>query len=131
MAETKFATCQWCGKVITGPACTNPVCQHLKKEKTPSRGKGLAFLLLFGSFAWLIGFAIATGSIKASPGDAVFSLIVSVWLLGFVLLFVSGGGVWAHAKGYPAVLGILLTFFLSWIGLLILTFLPDETKNYH
>jgi hypothetical protein len=67
-----------------------------------------AFLFLFGSFGWLIGFALLLNFAGAPREGPVLHLLISVWLLVFVALFVTGSALWAGAKGYHPVVGAIL-----------------------
>jgi hypothetical protein len=95
--------------------------------------KGKAYLLIFGSIVWLIGVVViwVMFSEPPVPGQpkGLPPLFLLVWLGGTVLLFVAGAAVWAGAKGYPPILGALLGFFLSCLGLLIIVFLRDKTAD--
>ena len=88
-----------------------------------------AYLIILGSFLWLIG-AGTTINLIASVYRAEWFLnaAVPVLLLVFVGLFLWGTGVWAQAKGHPMILGVVLGW-LGPIGLLILVCLQDKSLS--
>jgi len=132
-----------CGFPTKESSCTNSLCQnyenpvvtshkiqeHKKHQWLSTNSKKTAFLLLFGSFVWLIGVLLLLEAVDAPSKGHVGRAITSVLLFGFVGIFLAGAGIWARAKEYPAILGVLLAFFCSGLGLLILALLPDRSIN--
>ena len=133
--------CPRCGMEAKKAVCMNPNCKAFaKKIQIPQEpehpldrpanresfaSKWLAFLLLFCSIGWLIGFGVLMSAVDAPREGDAYRTIIAAWLSVFALIFVSGAGVWAAAKGHPAIVGVMLAFFLSGLGLLILACLPD------
>jgi hypothetical protein len=93
--------------------------------------KSNAYLLLFGSFGWFLGFAwlarYAASVLGATSEDLSGQLLFLVWLLVFASLFVTGSALWAGAKGYKPAVGAVLGFPCNPVGLMAIMLLPDKS----
>ncbi|HVJ86480.1 MAG TPA: hypothetical protein VM452_12605 [Caulifigura sp.] len=90
-----------------------------------------AYLIILGSFGYLIGGAILISIIDSFvKSEAFMDVAMPISLFGFAGLFLWGTGTWAAAKGYSMLLGIILGWLLP-IGLLILVLLPDRSVPDH
>lgn len=85
-----------------------------------------AYLIILMSFIWLIVGSVGFDLVDAPKGSRLEDLIGWTLLIGFGLIFLSGTAVWAGAKGYARIIGVLLGW-LGPLGLLVLVFLPDRT----
>lgn len=87
--------------------------------------KQKAYLYILASFAWLIVGGTLFSLVDPSSTSAVSHIVAGGLLLGFAAIFLVGTAIWAGAKGYHPILGVLLGW-IGPLGLLILVFLPDR-----
>ncbi len=85
-----------------------------------------AYLIIFMSFIWLIVGGLGFDLVNPPKGSRLEDLIGWTLLIGFGVIFLTGTAVWAGAKGYSRIIGVLLGW-LGPLGLLVLVFLPDRT----
>jgi hypothetical protein len=87
-----------------------------------------AYLLILAAFVWLI-LGATVFNVVNPRADSVLGNVMGWGLLaGFSILFLAGTAVWAGAKGYHPVLGIVLGW-LGPLGLLVLVFLSDQSPQ--
>jgi hypothetical protein len=88
-----------------------------------------AFLILLSAFVWLIGFSLLGGAIAGPPERRYLAdIIFPIAFVGFFVIFLAGFAVWARAKGYSPLLGIVLAW-IGPLGMLIMVFLKDKTRE--
>jgi CHASE2 domain-containing sensor protein len=89
-----------------------------------------AYAITGSSVLVLILGGILTG-ILHDPKDPnnLATLCFQITCGAFVVLFLTGMAVWAGAKGWHPIIGVLLGLFCSLIGLAILLFLPDKSAK--
>ena len=86
-----------------------------------------AFLVILASFVWLIGGGFAISPfVDSQDKSGLTPLLMWSLLFGWVTLFMIGSALWAKAKGYHPILGLILGG-IGPLGLLILVFLRDKT----
>jgi uncharacterized membrane protein len=88
-----------------------------------------AYLIIVLSFVWLIGAGIL-GGLMLAPNDPhhLADIVFPIVIGGFLIGILAGFGVWAGAKGYSPLLGIVLAW-LGPLGMLVLVFLADRSNK--
>jgi len=87
-----------------------------------------AFLILLAAFVWLFGGIFASIAIKAYVSSEIGALGALVTFIGFDILFITGMGSWASAKGYHYSWGILCAL-LTPIAWIVLALLPHRQRD--
>jgi hypothetical protein len=93
-----------------------------------------AFLIILLAFMWLIAAVVALsvgiemGVLDRRPSGVLEYIIPIVVFGGFLVLLLAGFCVWAGAKGYNPLWGVLLGW-LGPFGMLILVFLADRSAE--
>jgi hypothetical protein len=97
----------------------------------PSRPVAMALTCFAaGILLPFISFPLLLSITRDTRDDIVAAAVLAVLIAaGCLLLQAIGLASWARAKGYHPLVGICLALFLSVLGLLILVFLPDRSKE--
>ena len=87
-----------------------------------------AYLLILAAFVWLILGGVITSLINPPTPSAFANVLFGGLLITFIVIFLAGSAVWAGAKGYHPLLGVVLGW-LGPLGLLILVVLTDRSGD--
>lgn len=119
MANGQFGDDLWTR--VEGAASDKPVRSRMTLK--------MAYLILLLAFVWLVGISLLGGAITGPPERRYLAdIIFPVALVGFFIIFLVGFAVWAGAKGYSPLLGIVLAW-IGPLGMLILVFLKDKNAS--
>jgi hypothetical protein len=88
-----------------------------------------AYLIILLSVVWVIAWSLLGGLLAAPPERRFLAnIIFPIALGGLVIGMLAGFAVWAGAKGYSPLLGVVLAW-IGPLGMLILVFLRDKTRD--
>lgn len=90
-----------------------------------------AFLILLAAFVWLFCGIFASIAIDEYVSSEIGALGALVTFIGFDILFITGMGSWASAKGYHYSWGILCALLtpIAWIVLALLPHRQPDTQQ--
>jgi hypothetical protein len=89
--------------------------------------KNKSYLVLLASFLWLFGGIMLFEVANPTPESTLADVIGWGMLLGFAALFLAATAIWAGAKGYSPLVGLIMGLFGP-LGLMALIFIPDKPK---